>query len=229
MTLAALTLTTPRPAAAHLELLEPPPRHANALKTGPCGSGEDVRGREYTRFEPGQTITIRWDEYIDHPGWYRVSFDPDGADDFVDPASPDDFDNNPSILLDNIVDREGGGEYEVEVTLPDLTCERCTLQVIQVMLDKPPYGDGDDLYYQCADLVLGDGENIPDEDDAGGCACASASGSRSPAATAMLLALLLLPPLARRRRECRSRRTRGMTLPSFTWARSSTAEDARAP
>ncbi len=64
-----------------------------------------------------------------------------------------DFDNNSTILLENIPDNDGG-EYEVEVTLPDLECDNCTLQVIQVMLDKPPYGDGNDLYYQCADVIL---------------------------------------------------------------------------
>lgn len=39
--------------------------------------------------------------------------------------------------------------------LPDVECDNCTLQAIQVMYDKPPYvTPGNDLYYQCADLVL---------------------------------------------------------------------------
>jgi hypothetical protein len=58
-------------------------------------------------------------------------------------------------LLDGIPDTPGGGQSSVTVTLPDVECERCTLQVIQVMDDKPPYMvPGNDIYYQCADLVL---------------------------------------------------------------------------
>ncbi|MCA9560948.1 MAG: hypothetical protein KC583_20510, partial [Myxococcales bacterium] len=52
------------------------------------------------------------------------------------------------------------------VTLPDVECDNCTLQVIQVMFDKPPQtSPGNDLYYQCADLVLrGDGPPPPPVD-----------------------------------------------------------------
>ncbi|MCB9756453.1 MAG: lytic polysaccharide monooxygenase [Myxococcales bacterium] len=195
---ALLAASTPALAHAHLRLLEPAPRHSDSLKVGPCGADEDARGVEYTRFEPGETITLRWDEYIDHPGWYRVSFDADGTDDFVDPAAPDDYNNNASILLDNIPDRDGGGEYEVEVTLPDITCGGCTIQVIQVMLDKSPFGDGNDLYYQCADVVLGDVESEPGVDHGeggGGCGCASA-----PAGAGLEFGLALLLLLGWRRR-----------------------------
>ncbi len=40
------------------------------------------------------------------------------------------------------------------ITLPNEPCPACTLQLIQVMQDKPPWGDGNDIYYQCADLVI---------------------------------------------------------------------------
>jgi len=142
------------PAGAHITLLDPQPR-TESQKVGPCGLANDPKPDSAVAvFEPGQTITVRWTETINHPGHFRVSFDPDGQDDFVDPASFDDFDSAPSVLLDNIADTASGGISEVEVTLPDVTCERCTLQVGQVMTDKPPYGDGNDLYYQCADIAL---------------------------------------------------------------------------
>ena len=48
------------------------------------------------------------------------------------------------------------------ITLPNMTCENCTLQVIQMMTDKTPYGDGNDLYFQCADIALRTNAPTPD-------------------------------------------------------------------
>ena len=65
------------------------------------------------------------------------------------------FYSNDTVLLDDIAD-EGRDvrDYMATITLPDITCDNCTLQVIQVMYDKPPYTTpGNDIYYQCADLI----------------------------------------------------------------------------
>jgi hypothetical protein len=153
------------PAAAHLGLRYPPSRYGdNVLKVGPCGLAGGARSRNVTVLEPGATIDVVWDEYVDHPGHFRISFDVDGDNDFVDPAclgkcnttSPTiELYSNTSVLLDGIADTPHGGQSGAKVTLPDVQCERCTLQVIQVMYDKPPYvTPGNDIYYQCADLVL---------------------------------------------------------------------------
>lgn len=146
-------------ARAHLGLVSPPSRYGTTvLKYPPCGMTGGTRSTNVTVYEPGQTIEIVWDEYVDHPGHYRIAFDADGDDDFVDPATMMELDSNEAVLLDGIPDRDvtaGDSEYRVSVTLPDVECERCTLQVIQVMYDKPPYTiPGNDIYYQCADIVL---------------------------------------------------------------------------
>jgi hypothetical protein len=205
VTLVAFVLTalTSAAAAGHIELLAPSPRN-DALKSGPCGAGAgDVRGQVVSTFRPGQTITVRWQEFVAHPGYYRISFDADGQDDFVDPAAPGEPTGDASVLIDNIGDREGTEVYEQAVTLPDIECSRCTLQVVQVMTDKPPYGDGNDLYYQCADLVLATDEpetsGAPAEDpmpEAAGCECRGTAGGLP--GLAMALGLLL------RRRRTRS-------------------------
>ncbi len=172
------------PASAHLNLLSPPPR-TTSLKSGPCGAADSVRGGVVSTFLPGQTITVTWDEFVDHPGHFRIAFDDDGQDIFVDPKGFEDISGGPGVLIDGIADRSGGGMYSQEVTLPDIECDNCTLQVIQVMSDKAPYGDGNDMYYQCADLVLSvdadpdemppvTTEDPPVEDDADGCSCNSA-------------------------------------------------------
>lgn len=161
----AVAVTVASPSEAHLGLHVPPSRYGDAvLKVGPCGAPNGQRSDNVTELEPGASIEVVWDEYVNHPGHFRISFDADGDDDFVDPAclsgcntrNPEiEMYSNDTVLLDGIADTPSGGESSVRVTLPDIECDNCTLQVIQVMYDKPPYTTpGNDIYYQCADLVL---------------------------------------------------------------------------
>ncbi|WP_437729861.1 SCE4755 family polysaccharide monooxygenase-like protein [Sorangium sp. So ce1335] len=138
---------------AHITLTSPAPRNGldGPQKTSPCGAPNDARGDDVTVFEPGETITVTWDETIDHPGHFRIMFDDDG-DDFPEPAGESDLCEpgvDPGCLLDGIEDKRGGS-YSAQVTLPDIACDNCTLQLIQVMTDRRPAT----LYYRCADLVL---------------------------------------------------------------------------
>lgn len=225
----SIVLGCPAWASAHLDLTMPPSRYGpEVLKDGPCGIPGGVRSENVTYFEPGETIEVRWDEYVDHPGHYRIAFDPDGDDDFVDPSTMMELYSNEAVLLDGIED-EGPQQryYSVQVTLPDLTCDNCTLQVIQMMYDKPPYTTpGNDIYYQCADLVLsadgtpdggagsgssidagtGDastggagGVSVPGTSADGG-GCSAAPKPRKGFATVCLMLLLLGRRFARRRR-----------------------------
>lgn len=164
-------------AFAHIELQSPLNRYSD-IKSGdnkscPCGSGTTNRScrkpeelsdpdrspDRATTFAPGDEITVRFDEYVGHSGRYRIAFDPDGAD-------LDDFNQN--ILMD-VPDPTGkvgnmgqGSLWEFQVTLPDVTCENCTLQLIQVMdgnttdpVPDPVLRGG--TYFQCADIILEDG------------------------------------------------------------------------
>ena len=193
--LAAIGLLGAAPAAhAHIELLSPKPRTLEQ-KTGPCGAGGSTRGTNVTTYRPGETITIEWTETVDHPGHYRIAFDDNGNDSFRDPSRPDD--NFPQTLADQIVDR-GGGRYTQQVTLPNMTCTNCTLQLIQVMTTVVPYNS---FYFQCADLVLAGEGTDPDPDPGtagteGGCSTGSSQG---------LAAGLALLALALRRRPRRLR------------------------
>lgn len=142
-------------ASAHIQLISPVQRHTDQ-KAGPCGIGpDDARGPNVTTYKPGEKIVVSFDEHVNHPGHFRISFDDDGHDGFADPQAYDDFYTNEYVLLDDIADKQGG-IYEIEVTLPDIECENCTLQVQQTMTDKPPFGPGGgvDFYWQCADIRL---------------------------------------------------------------------------
>ncbi|MEM9193589.1 MAG: SCE4755 family polysaccharide monooxygenase-like protein [Myxococcota bacterium] len=155
--------------SAHLELTNPPARYArNQQKNPPCGMADGPRGDNLTVYEPGETIEVVWEEFVNHPGHFRIAFDEDGSDDFVDPPCMEncesrtnptmpvfEYYSNSNVLLDNIEDNPSGGIYRATVTLPNVQCENCTLQVIQVMYDKRPISyPGNDLYYQCANIAL---------------------------------------------------------------------------
>jgi MYXO-CTERM domain-containing protein len=231
---AMLTWFIAAAAFAHIGLEDPQARYpsdgSNNNKACPCGVGNSNRtcddpsdysdpDRNESRastFQAGETITLTFYETIGHAGRYRIAFDPDGAD------LPDFNDN---ILLD-VPDPPGsagntgdGDKWEFEVTLPDMACDNCTLQLVQMMdgnTDDPvPDPAGRSSYYQCIDLVLlGEGGTPPtpttddagddtgelaDDDearvgDSGGCGC---SGGGTPPSALGLLALGLL---VRRRR-----------------------------
>jgi hypothetical protein len=154
----ALALLGPGLAGAHVELISHETRHGHdGIKFGPCGLPDSERGSNVYRYEPGETITLVWDEYIYHPGYFRISFDEQGDDDFVDPRAYFDFYTNDTVLLDDVYrhDQRGDNIFSIDLTLPYVECDECTLQLAQIMTDKPPYVPGtNDLYYNCVDLVL---------------------------------------------------------------------------
>jgi hypothetical protein len=199
--LAAALLLTAAPAAAHVRLLEPPSRYGDENKIRPCGRLGGTRSPFVTTFAPGQVITVSFEEFINHPGYYRIAFDPAGDAALAPPT----FDlatqawSNPAgvlVLADRIADAAAGlTRVDVQVTLPDVECASCTLQLIQVMTDKLPFDGSDDFYYQCADLGLTTTPppRPPAVEPAGG--CGSAGG---PWTWAGLLGLLLALAAARR-------------------------------
>lgn len=141
------------PLAAHIQMLQPKPRTV-LQKIKPCGATTVPKGTPTATYLSGETIMVSWKETVPHPGHYRISLDPDGENDLIDPPNFTALYTNPTVLLDGIADKTGTTTYSVMVTLPDIECANCTLQLIQVMTDKPPYGDGNDIYYQCADITI---------------------------------------------------------------------------
>jgi MYXO-CTERM domain-containing protein len=89
---------------------------------------------------------------------------PDGPGDH---CGASDFYNSPAVLpnMDNLnphLTASLNMLYTWQVTLPNVECTNCTLQVIQVMEDDGAHGPYDptpgvgveDIYHQCIDLVL---------------------------------------------------------------------------
>jgi len=175
-------------ASAHVTLTSPPPRTLDN-KAGPCGAAGSRRGTRVTTFAPGATITVEWDETVDHPGHYRIAFDDDGDDVFVNPNNPND--NFPFTLKEPIADKVGG-HYTQQITLPTTPCASCTLQLMQIMTTQVPYNS---FYYQCADIAIaapgdpvdpGDPGGPTASGDGGGCS----AGSGGPGSGAGALVIL---------------------------------------
>lgn len=194
LTLLGMTAT----ASAHIHLTYPKSR--TDLPTGDqkeqhCGNPLYVRADNPTRtttFAPGSTITVTWDETIDHPGYFRIALQPDGEI-FPIPDVPEgggfptenrtgqiDEATGAIIIADAIPD----GRVNMPIQLPDIECTNCTLQFIQMMTDKPPYTtdlNSDDIYFNCADISLVAGATNPDpmEPDQGS-GGGSGSGEEDP-------------------------------------------------
>jgi len=215
-------------AGAHIDLTFPVAREV-LQKTGPCGAAGSVRGGNITTFAPGETITVTWDETIAHPGWFRISFDDDGDDGFINPATIDDLNNSPTVLVDDIANPDGLGTYSQEITLPPIECENCTLQLMQVMLDKDPtiWGDNE-FYFRCADLVLGMGGGTTGSTTGGtttggstaGSTGSSMTGSTGAAGTTTAANVGAGPgadPTPMAEGGCSVSNTRGQSSPSALW------------
>lgn len=168
-TIILASLLAPSLALAHIAQTSPTPRGADQ-KAQPCGGVNSVRGTNVHTYAPGATIEVTWKETIEHPGHFRISFDPDGQDFTIPPdATTSTMGTDPLVLVDLIADvggavPAGGRPYTQTVTLPNVECTNCTLQLIQLMTDGA-YTGAADIYFQCADISLVAG--TPAQPDAG--------------------------------------------------------------
>ena len=175
----ALGLLVPATALAHAELLDPPPREANdGVKIGPFGTV--ARGNAFTQLQPGQQVTVKWRETIDHSGCFDILFSPGNDQNWV--------------RLTRIPD-EGGTPnrtYQTTVTLPNTPCVSCTLAMRQIMLssdgkpadatrvcnaaDPDSLDGGAPTYFACANVRVGDfPDAAPSTSSSGGTSSTSSS------------------------------------------------------
>lgn len=217
-------------AHAHFALEAPPSWQSqdglgSPQKAPPCGneSGGTPTGT-VTPFSPGQTITITIDEKIFHPGHYRVALAQNDRSEL--PAEPTVTPNTTDcgsvpimdppvypVLADGLLVHTApmSGPQSVQVTLPsNVTCTKCTLQVIEFMSDHALNVPGGCFYHHCADISIGaasgdagmprDGGAATDAataNPAGDGGCALSRGT--PAAGAVLLLLAALSVMGLRR------------------------------
>lgn len=151
-----LAALLPSTASGHARLLAPTPRNnSTALKRPECGNV--ARTANPTKFEQGQTLTVNWEETVEHPGCFIVDVSPAG-------------DTNWRQLQIFPDDATGAlpHPFSRQVTLPaDLVCDQCTLRLRQIMRSGTPCPPADvnpmvDVYYSCADITI-TASKVPDD------------------------------------------------------------------
>jgi len=180
--LAALAVTVP--AYAHFQLLEPASwlvenERGDPQKAGPCGGSNVDWGKPtYTvsKATGGSKLHIRIQEAVYHPGHYRVALAVNAPNELPpDPkAETKDSDRGPwsvsapienpaqaPVLADGLfvhstrpADKEKLPPWETDVQLPNISCKKCTLQVIQFMEDHAFNNPGGYTYHHCADVQI---------------------------------------------------------------------------
>jgi Lytic polysaccharide mono-oxygenase, cellulose-degrading len=150
-------------AFAHIKMMYPPDAietndQGDPQKGSPCSSGT-ASGR-VTTFTVGDKVKVMWKDTIFHPGHFRISIAKDRADLFIPKTTVTSNDCKSAeierapkypVLLDGI--EEGhmtSGSYEREITIPNMPCDKCTLQLTQFMQKHAP----DCYYYHCADIKI---------------------------------------------------------------------------
>lgn len=136
-------------AAAHAVLSSPPPRdttsHKNTTLASQCGV---ARTAKFTTLTAGQSLTVSFNETVGHRGCFQISFAESG--------------DNFKLLGQKDDPADGTGARSMTVTIPNVNCTDCTLQLLQLMNDAnggtPCPANADwtkatsGTYHSCADV-----------------------------------------------------------------------------
>ena len=176
--LVASLLALPTTAQAHFTLLTPPPA-SNSTDGGkgdpPCGP-TTMLSNVVTPVTGGSKLMLKVNETTFHPGFYRIALSiksrtelpidnvvKDSSGKILPPAGPGtsataDYEATPvfPVLADNLWAHTTDMKmFSGEVTLPNVNCDKCTLQVIEFMAQHGSNGPkAGYFYHHCADLKI---------------------------------------------------------------------------
>ena len=193
-------LALPRVAQAHFTILAPPP--ASTSTNGgkgdpPCGP-TNMASNVVTPVMGGSKLTLKVNETVSHPGFYRVALSIKSRTELpVDNVVKDangmvllptsagtsataEYQTNAvfPVLADNLFPHTSGAMFSGEVTLPNVNCDKCTLQVIEFMAQHGSNGDKAGFFYHhCADLKITADTSKPVFDPTAGSGAGGGSGS----------------------------------------------------
>jgi hypothetical protein len=205
--LGLVSVALPVTAQAHFNLLAPPSSNtANAVEGGkgapPCGP-DGTASNAPMAIQGGQMFTLKINETVFHPGFYRVALalharselpaDPIvlGANMKVLPVtgpgssvSADATETAFPVLANNLFSTHTTtGPQEAQIRIPNVSCDKCTLQVIEFMAQHGPNPGGGYFYHHCADLKITADPNQPIEHGDGGAGGASGGASGASGAS----------------------------------------------
>ncbi|MGD9905520.1 MAG: SCE4755 family polysaccharide monooxygenase-like protein [Vicinamibacterales bacterium] len=176
---AAVLAAAPAHLAAHFKLLEPASwiienDRGDPQKSTPCGATADAKlSGTVTPVTGGSSLHLKVVETIYHPGHYRVALAVNSREELPpDPMTVERVtDKGPRsvwgviqsppqrpVLADGLFPHytrpAGPQTYEAEIPIPNITCPKCTLQVIQFMADHAYNQPGGYSYHHCAELAI---------------------------------------------------------------------------
>jgi hypothetical protein len=174
-----LSAAVPAVMHAHFKLVEPASwlieaERGDPQKAGPCGGTNTDYGKPTYAVTPavgGSKLHIKVLETIYHPGHYRIALAVNSMNELpVDPkATTENADRGPRsvsaeimnpvqvpVLADGLFPHQAkaDGPLETDVTLPNISCRRCTLQVLQFMEQHGVNNPGNFSYHHCAVLQI---------------------------------------------------------------------------
>lgn len=175
-----LALVALAAAHAHFALLQPP--SSLSVENGgkgapPCGEGPD--SNVVTQVQGGHPLAIRLSEFVYHPGHYRFALSVNSRAEL--PPDPDVVEDNGisvsasiqspvriPVLADGVFlhDEPPTDDWQTSLTLPNLNCDKCTLQIIEFMAEHGFNVGGGFFYHHCADLRITADPNLPPADSA---------------------------------------------------------------
>jgi len=149
-------------AVGHSRLSCPSPRNpSTGLKVGPCDVNTNNFSGNAMVLDPGP-FTIFWEESISHRGApFRISLSQENSDALG------------CVLLDHIPHNDEGTpnytdestyvKYHITINIPNVSCNRCSLQLANPMTDKlvpagsyctDPNGTCFSVYHSCANVII---------------------------------------------------------------------------
>ena len=176
---AVLLAAVPTVMQAHFKLMEPASwivedDRGDPQKAGPCGGTNADYGKPtyiVSQAVGGSKLHVKVQETIYHPGHYRVALAVNSPNELpVDPkATTETTDRGPRSLSAEVMNpvqmpvladglfvhtAKADSPFETDVTLPNISCKRCTLQVIQFMEQHAVNNPGNFTYHHCATLQI---------------------------------------------------------------------------
>ncbi len=177
----AVATATAAPAVvqAHFKLVEPASwivesERGDPQKAAPCGAVPDTKFTEtVTKVTGGSKLHLKVMETIYHPGHYRVALAVNSRNELpTDPITVERMtERGPQsvwaaiqspaqlpVIADGLFQHytrpAAPQTFEADIQLPNISCAKCTLQVIQFMAEHGYNQPGGYSYHHCADLAI---------------------------------------------------------------------------
>ena len=176
---AVVVMVMPTVTRAHFRLIQPASWLVESdlgdpQKAGPCGGTNTDYGKPsyvVSKATGGSKLHLKVQETIYHPGHYRVALAVNSPAELpVDPkATTEPNERGPRsvsgeimnpvqvpVLADGLFPHSAkvDAALETDVMLPNISCKRCTLQVIQFMEQHGPNNPGMYTYHHCATIQI---------------------------------------------------------------------------